>query len=172
MFALTPRLLLRPLWPEEAPRLAAAIGHEAVCRNLTRAPWPYRSADADAFVAAERGAAAPRFAIARRADAALIGGIGIHDGELGYWLAPDAWGRGYATEAGRAVVALARHTLRLDRLEAAHFADNPASARVLAKLGFRPTGEVEARRAPARDADAPCVRMRLDLAAPPAALAA
>ena len=53
--------------------------------------------------------------------------------ELGYWLTPDAWGRGYATEAGEAVLAMARHALGLQRLDARHFVDNPASGRVLAQ---------------------------------------
>ena len=56
MFALTPRLTLRPGWPEDAPALARAIGHEPVVRNLSRAPWPYGVADAAAFLALPRGA--------------------------------------------------------------------------------------------------------------------
>src|SRR3546814_5651513 len=79
------------------------------------------------------------------ANAEIVGGIDFHRGddgahELGYWLTPAVWGRGYATEAGHAVIAMARHALGYRRLPAWHFVDNPASARVLAKLGFRPTG--------------------------------
>jgi len=144
MFALTERLTLRPGWPEEAGALARAIGHEAVVRNLARAPWPYGIEDAQAFLALPREAAEPRFQIAERHGAfRLIGGIGLHreDGqwELGYWLTPNAWGRGYATEAGRAMLGIARDALGITRLRARPFLDNPASARVLAKLGFRET---------------------------------
>jgi len=57
--------------------------------------------------------------------------------ELGYWLTPSAWGRGYATEAARAVVDMARHALPVRRIEARHHLDNLPSRRVLEKLGFR-----------------------------------
>ena len=77
--------------------------------------------------------------------APIIGGIGFRregDGlELGYWVARDHWGRGYATEAGRAALEVAR-ALGHRRIDAGHYLDNPASGRVLRKLGFRDTGEV------------------------------
>lgn len=75
----------------------------------------------------------------------LIGGVGIADrngeSEIGYWIVPSHWGRGYATEAARAVVAAARDSLRIDRLVSGHFLDNPASGAVLRKLGFVVTGQ-------------------------------
>ena len=146
MFARTERLTLRPPWPEDAPALAAAIGHQAIARMLMRVPHPFTRVDADAFVARQRGAEEPRFVIMAHDGPlpALIGGIAIQeepDGHhLAYWLCPDAWGRGYATEAARAVVDMARHALPLTELRAWHFTDNPASGRVLRKLGFAPTG--------------------------------
>lgn len=146
MFALTPRLTLRPGWPEDAPALARAIAHESVVRNLARAPWPYTKADARAFLALPRGAEEPRFVIAERhGNYALVGTIALmheDDGtwQLGYWLAPEAWGRGYATEAGRAVLDIARHALGLRRVEAHRYHDNAASGRVLEKLGFAEVG--------------------------------
>ncbi|HEX8383160.1 MAG TPA: GNAT family N-acetyltransferase [Sphingomonas sp.] len=147
MFALTPRLTLRPGWPDDAATLARAIGHEAVVTRLAHVPWPYRVEDARTFLAQAHATDAPVFVIATRGtEPELIGGIGLHRcgdaHELGYWLTPDAWGRGYATEAGRAVVAIARDGLRLPRLIARPMASNPRSARVLAKLGFRPTGRI------------------------------
>ena len=144
MFAVTERLLLRPGWAEDAPALSRAIGDPAVVRNLSRAPWPYALGDAERFLGLPQDPNGPRFLITRREDGALIGGIGLtpdDDGvELGYWLARDHWGRGYATEAGRAVVAIADESLRLPRLKASHALDNPASGGVLAKLGFEPGG--------------------------------
>lgn len=146
MFARTERLTLRPGWTEDAPALLAAIGHEAVVRNLSRVPWPYTLADAEAFLAGWQGDAGPTFLIfshdGGRCD--LIGGIGIGPlGDvphmLGYWLTPSAWGRGYAGEAGRAVLDIAA-TLRIGRVEAGHYIDNPASGAVLRRLGFAPTG--------------------------------
>ncbi|WP_374943284.1 GNAT family N-acetyltransferase [Sphingomonas sp.] len=169
MFARTKRLTLRPAWPEDAPAIAAGIAHEPVVRMLARVPQPYTLADAEAFVARPRGAEEPVFAIETHDDGLprLIGGIGIHpedDGlQLGYWIAPEAWGRGYATEAGHAVIAMARQALPVRRLTAWHFVDNPASGRVLTKLGFRPTGEVTARRSAGRGREAAATGYALDL---------
>ena len=162
MFAITERLLLRPGWAEDAPALFSALADEAIVRNLASAPWPYTLADAETFLATERPAATPSMLIFRRTAAApeLIGaiGFGAHSGgeaELGYWIARPHWGQGYATEAGRAALANARDSLRLSRINAGHFLDNPASGRVLAKLGFRPTGTAP-RYSAGRGEAAPC----------------
>ncbi|MEG3088621.1 GNAT family N-acetyltransferase [Sphingomonas sp. PB4P5] len=170
MFARTKRLTLRPGWPEDAPALAAAIGHEQVVAKLARAPWPYALEDAESFLAIPRAATVPNFLIFESPAHAprLIGGIAIDlatagEAEFGYWLTPDAWGRGYATEAGRQVIDMARHALDLRRLHAGHFIDNPASGRVLTKLGFRATGRIEPRHSRARGTDVPCAVFELDL---------
>ena len=71
--------------------------------------------------------------------------------EMGYWIAREHWNRGFATEAGLALLAIAE-ALGLVRLEASYFIDNPASGRVLEKLGFladrnrRPPLQLRARR--------------------------
>lgn len=164
MFAITERLLLRPGWIEDAPALAQAIADRAIVTRLAHAPWPYRLEDAEAFLGGSRDPRYPDFLIFARTRGAprLIGGIGLRrtenaEAELGYWIARPYWGLGFATEAGRAVVNMARDSLKLPKLVAGHFTDNPASGRVLAKLGFRPTGRTIARRCVARDADLPCV---------------
>ena len=136
---------------------------------------PHHARDAEAFLASAWTDAAPRFVITERArDDRPIGCIGIHDGdgvpELGYWLTPEVWGRGYATEAGRAVVALARDSLRLKRLRASWLVGNPASGRVLRKLGFTETGRIVPQPSRALGRDVDTVEMALDLDAdePPA----
>jgi RimJ/RimL family protein N-acetyltransferase len=170
MFARTERLLLRPAWSEDAPAIAHVAGDEAVARNLARLPFPYALADAEAFIASQRGRICPAQLIFRRTHGApqLIGCISLGPDErgtqqLGYWIAPRYWGLGYATEAGRAVVAMARDALRLKRIEAGHFLDNPGSGRVLRKLGFRPTGEVVMQRSLARTGEVPALRYALEL---------
>ena len=172
MFARTKRLLLRPGWAQDAPALFRAIADEGIVRNLASAPWPYRPEDAEAFLAAERKPHEPSMLIFRRtaADPELIGSIGFGRGtdgerEFGYWIARAHWGRGYATEAGRAVIDIARKGLRLPNLSAGHFTDNPASGRVLEKLGFRPIGRIAARYSAGRGAAAPCKLFEFDLTA-------
>lgn len=170
MFVRTERLTLRPAWPEDAAELAQAIGHEAVVRNLARAPWPYPIEAAESFAASFDDPVEPRFLVFEHVGGRtrLIGatGIGPHKdepNELGYWITPDAWGRGYATEAGAAVLRAAR-ARGLRRIAAGHFLDNPASGRVLRKLGFRPTGQVRPLFSRGRNAQVPAARFELDLA--------
>jgi RimJ/RimL family protein N-acetyltransferase len=170
MFARTERLLLRPGWGEDAPALFHAIADETIVRNLASAPWPYELADAEAFLATERSAHEATFLVFRRTRGApeLIGAAGLGrlpsgEAELGYWIARAHWGLGYATEAAQAVVEIARDGLRLRRLSAGHFTDNPASGRVLEKIGFKPTGIVAPRYSAGRREAAPCRLFRLDL---------
>jgi RimJ/RimL family protein N-acetyltransferase len=170
MFARTPRLLLRPGFPEDAPALATAIGDEEIVRNLATAPWPYRMRDAEAFLAKPRDPVLPSFLIFERGPAApqLVGSCGLGrrpsgSVELGYWIARPFWGRGLATEAGVALVEIAR-TLGFQSLEGSHFLDNPASGRVLEKLGFEPLGIVAPRLSCARGEEVPARLMRLELA--------
>jgi len=172
MFARTPRLLLRPGFPEDAPALAAALADEGIARNLANVPWPYRRRDAEAFLASPRNPVLPALLMFERTDGAprLVGSCGLGRRpsgavEMGYWIARDHWGRGFATEAGRALIDIAR-TLGLGQLEASHFIDNPASARVLDKLGFESTGIVAPRMNCARGEEVPARLMRLRLAAP------
>ena len=171
MFARTPRLLLRPGWHEDAPALSRAIGEEAVVRNLSRAPWPYALGDAERFLAREADGGLPSLLITARTAGSprIIGGIGLTadgpDGtvELGYWIARPYWGLGFATEAGQAIVALARDSLRLRRISAWHYLDNPASGHVLAKLGFHPSGHIGQRHSIARGRADACAHYVLEL---------
>jgi len=144
MFAVTERLLLRPGWIEDAPELAAAIGDQAIARNCTHIPFPYGEGDAEAFLTLPQEALRPRFLICLRDSNRIVGGIGLSgdaEPELGYWIARDHWGRGFATEAGQALIALADGSLRLPRVHARRTRDNAGSANVLRKLGFKPLGK-------------------------------
>ena len=169
MFARTPRLLLRPGFPEDAPALAAAMSDKAIVRNLAVVPWPYTLRDAEAFLASPRDPVLPSFLIFERTEGApqLIGSCGMGRRpsgavEMGYWIARSHWGRGIATEACRALVDIAR-TLGLASLEGSHFIDNPASGRVLEKLGFEALGMVAPRLSCARGEQVPARLMRLRL---------
>ncbi|HEX4737392.1 MAG TPA: GNAT family N-acetyltransferase [Allosphingosinicella sp.] len=172
MFARTERLLLRPGWIEDAPALHAAIADEALVRNLAQAPWPYTRLDAERYLMRERRPTEASSLIFLRTEEApqLIGGIGFArtpagEMELGYWIARPHWGRGYASEAGRALLDYARESLRIPRLGAGHFIDNPASGRVLEKLGFRPLGRIALRHSAGRGEAVPCRLFEIELAA-------
>ena len=172
MFAVTQRLLLRPGWADDAPALTAAVDNQKIARNLSQLPWPYSRNDALWFLTNVHGKGIPEFLIfTRHGEPQLVGAVGLHrdpenppgDPELGYWIAESHWGKGYATEAANAVVQIARWTLRLKSLKSGYFTDNPASGRVLHKLGFQPTGQVVPRHSNGRDKATPCALLTLDL---------
>lgn len=160
MFIRSERLFLRPGWPEDWEELLAQVNDEGLVRNLANAPWPYTARDAQEFVRRPQERMLPHFLVTlpTAEGAKLIGSAGLarhgEDAELGYWIARDHWGRGYATEAARAVVRLAA-ALGHRRIVASHFADNSASGRVLQKVGFRPTGEIRQRFSAGRGGDTP-----------------
>ncbi len=165
MFARTERLLLRPGWREDATALVDAIGDLAVVGKLARAPWPYGLDDAEQFLGLETGPLPNCLIFARtRGAPRLVGGVSLDQTdagvELGYWIARAYWGLGFATEASQAVVDMADRALRLPSLIAGHFADNPASAHVLHKLGFERTGDVTMRSCRARSSVEPCINYK------------
>lgn len=146
----TPRLVLRPLAPGDAAPLRAYASDWHIARMLIGMPHPYPDGEAERFIASfvhEDPTETRRvFAVTRRG--AFIGMLSLlSDGEpsdvaLGYWIGRAHWGRGYATEALVALIeAYVFGALGIGRIEAGVFSDNPASARVLMKLGFRPFGE-------------------------------
>lgn len=137
----TPRLTLRPFRAADADALQVSAGVPAVARMTSDIPHPLTLADAQAWLEPQWGE--QRFAICR--DQALIGGAGTFRrdsgaGELGFWLGQEHWGRGYATEAASAVIAYGVATRAYSGFSSSHFDDNPASRRVLEKLGFEPAG--------------------------------
>lgn len=144
----TERLTLRPARESDAGRFAEILSNWNVIRMMRLAPHPYTEELARAWIethAPEREAgSAHRFAIER--DGRLIGTCDVDEiangvGDLGYWLEEPAWGQGIASEAARAVMAFAFDGLRLGRLTSGHAADNPASGKVLTKLGFGRVGQ-------------------------------
>ena len=155
MFIRSQRLFLRPAFPEDWQAIYTGINDEGIVRMLASVPWPYSEQDARDFAARAQNPLLPQCVITvpGAAGAPVIGGIGLQQSangvELGYWLARAAWGRGYATEAGRALLASAA-AIGHRRIHAAHALDNPASARVLRKLGFKATGEICIRKSAGR----------------------
>ncbi len=168
MFIRSERLFLRPGWPEDWQDLFALIRDEGIVRNLASAPWPYTREHAREFAARLEQTGLPSFFITLPGSngASLIGCAGLgrsgDDIELGYWIARDHWGRGFATEAVRAVLSVAR-ALGHRRIVAGHFIDNPASGRVLEKAGFRSIPGVSRRFSQARGEEVPSRRFEIML---------
>ena len=147
----TERLLLRPVSRDDLSLIAALMADYDVAKNLSTAPHPYTLADAEAFYGRHsesraRGEAQV-FAVTRKSDGAFIGKNGLHakDGvvEMGYWLGKPYWNQGFGTEAARRVLAFGFEELKLERIVAGWFEDNPASGRILSKLGFAATETIE-----------------------------
>lgn len=168
MFIRTERLFLRPAFPEDWGEMFAGICDEAIVRNLARVPWPYAAEDARKFCARPFDPRAPSLLVTLpgATGAPIVGrcGYGPREDsgeiELGFWIARDCWGRGFATEAARALVGFAR-IAGPAHLAAGHFADNAASGKVLARAGFRPTGAIRMRYSLGRGDHAPSVEYRL-----------
>lgn len=153
----TARLTLRAPQPRDARVITKALNNIEVSRWLAVVPFPYGITDAEWFINENKKGRFGAWLI--WADDAFVGTIGLDD-ELGYWLAQDAWGQGYATEAGQAV--LAHHFAKgtTDIVKSSHFEQNEASRNVLTKLGFIDVG-AHVHFSKARDVDVPGRSMTL-----------
>ena len=142
----TERLTLRPLALTDADWVGRESGRPEVARHLALVPAPNPALFAEMFILSVLAKRTDLVrAVTDRKTGAPLGVVGAHKtGQgvygFGYWYAPSAWGRGIATEAGRALIEALRHA-GAKRLTAGYFTTNPASARVLSKLGFEDTGE-------------------------------
>ena len=166
----TSRLTLRAPDISDADRIAVLANDIDIARMTTSMPHPYSRADAEAFLARTQAVDLNQevaFAIDDGRNG-LIGVVGLFPHgplgpEIGYWIGRDYWGQGYATEAASAALLWAGKDWGRRVVMSGHFADNPASGRVLEKAGFLYTGEIQSRRSTARGAAA-ATRMMVWLA--------
>ena len=146
----TERLILRPFRLADAPDVQRLAGAREIAENTLLVPHPYPDGVAADWISTHQARLDEEkevsLAITLRETGELAGAMGLvlklaHDkGEIGYWIGMPYWGRGYATEAGRAIVRYGFDQWSLHRVEAFHFTRNPASGRVLQKLGMRHEG--------------------------------
>jgi RimJ/RimL family protein N-acetyltransferase len=147
-------LVLRPKRPTDAEAITVACQDPEIPR-WTFVPSPYTRADAEAFLAssAEQEAAgkSANFLAVDASDDRLLGSFSVMEldtapgfGEIGYWVAAEARGRGVATRGVVLLADWARRDLGLTRIEILPHKDNAASRRVAEKAGFRDTGELRA----------------------------
>lgn len=146
----TERLLLRPFTLADAPLVQELAGNKAIASTTLNIPHPYPNGLAEKWISTH----APRFRDGRGAIYAitlpevrqLIGSIGLvvvpdhQRAELGYWLGQPYWNKGYTTEAARELLHYGFTELGLNRIYASHYGRNPASGRVMQKIGMEYEG--------------------------------
>lgn len=146
----TGRLVLRAFTLEDAPRLQELAGDRRIAETTATVPHPYDLEMAREWIGSHResleSGRSATFAITLRSTDELIGAIGLvfdpthESAELGYWVGVPFWNRGYCTEAARAILDYGFVGRRLHRIEARHMTKNPASGRVMEKIGLRAEG--------------------------------
>lgn len=142
----TERLLLRPFASHDAESVELLLNDKQIASNTRSIPYPFPEGEGivriqeqelkwqvgDAYV----------FAILLRETKQLIGGVGLeidkenHHAELGFWIGREFWKSGFCTEAALPVLAFGFDDLGLHRIHAHHLTRNPASGRVLEKIGM------------------------------------
>lgn len=146
----TSRLLLRPFEAEDARAVSRLAGDMRVSESAATIPYPYSAELAQSWIEGHGLLRRKGLAIIRAIESPDEGLVGCAElrissalkaTSLGYWIGFPYWGRGYATEAGRALVRYALGELRLLRVRACCLARNLASGRVLEKTGLRYLGE-------------------------------
>ncbi len=150
----TPRLLLRPFRETDIPAIVRLLQDPDIAKTTLNVPYPYAEKDARNWLEIQqqerRQGTGYTFAIVLREDGEFVGAIDIRPdmrhkkAEIGYWIGKRYWGQGYATEAARAIIRYGFESLGLNRIYATHFAENPASGRVMQKAGMQYEGLMRA----------------------------
>lgn len=142
----TERLILRPFALTDAPIVQQLANDRTIAETTMTIPHPYEDGMAEQWIRTHPEKFATQksvtFAMIIREDTMLCGAIGLaltleHSrAELGYWVGLPYWGQGYCTEAAQAVITYGFTVLDLNRIYAMHFMRNPASGRVMQKIGM------------------------------------
>ena len=146
----TKRLVLRPFSPSDAEAQQVIINDREIAANTRSIEYPYPEGAALAWIGKhaelwKKGESAI-FAICLKSNGKLTGAIGLEieeqdqNAELGYWLGRNYWGQGICSEAAAEVVRFGFETLALHKIHAHHMTRNPASGRVLEKIGMKKEG--------------------------------
>jgi RimJ/RimL family protein N-acetyltransferase len=150
----TARLVLRPFREEDAPLLARLAGTHRVADTTASIPHPYSEEhallDIRKFNEQFQAGVGAYFVIALRETPSLLIGCVLlkqinrrdEQAELGYWINEAESGKGYVTEAARAVLQYGFNALHLNRISACHMTRNPASGRVLERIGMKQEGRL------------------------------
>jgi RimJ/RimL family protein N-acetyltransferase len=143
------RLLLRPFEPADAEAVRKLADDFAVSRSTLNIPYPYPRGAAERWIASHRRnwelRTSASYAITLAGPDLLLGAVtltSIHRrlAELGYWTGSAHWNRGYCSEAVGAIIDFAFERLGITKIVAEHLRGNPASGRVMQKVGMRYVG--------------------------------
>ena len=145
----TERLILRPFTLNDAPEVQRLANDRDISSN-TNLAYPYEDGMAEQWINSQQGSFERgeiiNFAITHGKEGYLIGSIGLvidkenEKAELGYWIGKPYWNKGYCTEAARAVANYGFMVVGLNRIFAKYFSRNPASGRVMQKIGMKHEG--------------------------------
>jgi len=143
------RFLMRAPRAKDARQIACCVNDADMARNLARLPHPYAPSDAldwIAYAEKARTEGSEYAFVITHAEAGVIGSVGFNRTigpawEIGYWVDRAVQGKGVATEAAAALINWGDQRFGVNQFVAGHFKDNPASGRVLEKLGFERVGE-------------------------------
>jgi ribosomal-protein-alanine N-acetyltransferase len=146
----TRRLLLRPLGFGDAPQVQRLAGDPDIASTTVNIPHPYEDGMAEAWIATLGGGYLRNenitFGMTLQETGDLVGVVGLRlvlgdaRAEMGYWVGKPFWGSGYCTEAAKAVIDYGFSSRGLNRIFAHHMLRNPASGRVMLKIGMQHEG--------------------------------
>ncbi|CAM5488756.1 Ribosomal N-acetyltransferase YdaF OS=Afipia felis OX=1035 GN=ydaF_3 PE=4 SV=1 [Afipia felis] len=159
----TARLVLRQPTLADVKAIARVVADKRVAMNLRRAPHPYTLDDAAQLISSAAAANGMTFLIEHKGEAIGLASLTWERQdapELGYCFAVEHWGKGFGTEAARALIDFAFEEFAIDEVRSGARVANPASRHVLEKCGFQWTG-VELHRFLALGSSTPVDRFRL-----------
>jgi RimJ/RimL family protein N-acetyltransferase len=146
----TNRLILRSFHLDDAQDVQRLAGDRDIAAFTLLIPHPYEDGMAEEWISTHpadlKNDRSVCFAITLRHTGSLLGAISLNlqpddiKAEMGYWVGKPYWNKGYCTEAARTVLTYGFTVLQLNRIFAFHFVTNPASGRVLEKIGMRREG--------------------------------
>ena len=146
----TKRILLRPFELSDGPRVKKLAGDKSIADTTLNIPHPYKDGMAEEWILTHQSKfeneELVNCAIILKPIQELIGAIGLtidkrfNRAELGYWVAKEYWNQGYCTEASKVILKYGFHELGLHRIIATHIIRNPASGKVMEKIGMKKEG--------------------------------
>jgi len=146
----TERLFLRPFTTSDVPTVAQICNNYNLVKSTLLLPYPYTKADAMSWISTHyegvKNYVNVSLAIVKKETNTLIGSISLsikqqhNHAEMGYWIAEEEWGKGYGTEAAKALLNYAFNELHLHRVHAKFFTTNPASGKIMQKCGMQHEG--------------------------------